>query len=146
LLFKKIIRGDGGDNVFSAYPGVREKGSKNTVGIREAYDDRDKQGFHWNNFMLQRWVDHNKVEHRVRDCYDRNRMLIDLTAQPDDIKQAVDQRIKESVRTTTTPQVGIHFMKFCGKYELEKISQNAETYAKWLNSEYKGTLHETHST
>jgi 5'-3' exonuclease len=146
LLFKKIIRGDGGDNVFSAYPGVREKGSKNTVGIREAYDDRDKQGFHWNNFMLQRWVDHNKVEHRVRDCYDRNKMLIDLTAQPDDIKQAVDQRIKESVRITTTPQVGIHFMKFCGKYELEKISQNAETYAKWLNSEYKGTLHETHST
>jgi len=146
LLFKKIIRGDGGDNVFSAYPGVREKGSKNTVGIREAYDDRDKQGFHWNNFMLQRWVDHNKVEHRVRDCYDRNRMLIDLTAQPDDIKQAVDQRIKESVRTTTTPQVGVHFMKFCGKYELEKISQNAETYAKWLNSEYKGVLHGSHST
>jgi 5'-3' exonuclease len=145
LLFKKIIRGDGGDNVFSAYPGVREKGSKNTVGIREAYDDRDKQGFHWNNFMLQRWVDHNKVEHRVRDCYDRNRMLIDLTAQPDDIKQAVDQRIKESVRTTTTPQVGVHFMKFCGKYELEKISQNAETYAKWLNSEYKGALHGSHS-
>ena len=33
-------------------------------------------------------------------------------------------------------------MKFCGKYELEKISQNADTYAKWLNSPYKGTLHE----
>ena len=142
LLFKKIIRGDGGDNVFSAYPGVREKGSKNTVGIREAFDDRDKQGFNWNNFMLQKWIDHNGVEQRVRDCYERNKMLIDLTAQPEDIKQKVDQRIRESVRITTTPQVGIHFMKFCGKYELEKISQNAEAYAKWLNTPYQGKVHE----
>ena len=142
LLFKKIIRGDGGDNVFSAYPGVREKGSKNTVGIREAFEDRNKQGYHWNNFMLQKWTDHNEVEHRVRDDYERNRMLIDLTAQPDDIKELVDNTIKDGVRIDTTPQVGVHFMKFCGKYELNKISENAETYAKWLNSPYKGKLHE----
>lgn len=146
LLFKKLIRGDGGDNVFSAYPGVREKGTKNSVGIREAFEDRDKQGFNWNNFMLQKWVDHNGVEHRVRDDYERNKMLIDLTAQPDDIKEQVDQRIKDMVRVQTTPQVGVHFMKFCGKYELEKISQQADAYAKWLNSPYKGALHEQHST
>lgn len=146
LLFKKLIRGDGGDNVFSAYPGVREKGTKNSVGIKEAFEDRDKQGFNWNNFMLQKWVDHNGVEHRVRDDYERNKMLIDLTAQPDDIKEQVDQRIKDMVRVQTTPQVGVHFMKFCGKYELEKISQQADAYAKWLNSPYKGALHEQHST
>jgi 5'-3' exonuclease len=146
LLFKKIIRGDGGDNVFSAYPGVREKGTKNSVGIREAFDDREKQGFNWNNFMLQKWVDHNEVEHRVRDDYERNRMLIDLTAQPQDIKDQIDQRIRESVRVSTTPQVGIHFMKFCGKYELEKISQQAEAYAKWLNTPYQGELHEQVTT
>jgi 5'-3' exonuclease len=146
LLFKKIIRGDGGDNVFSAYPGVREKGTKNSVGIREAFEDREKQGFNWNNFMLQKWVDHNEVEHRVRDDYERNRMLIDLTAQPQDIKDQIDQRIRESVRVSTTPQVGIHFMKFCGKYELEKISQQAEAYAKWLNTPYQGKLHEQVTT
>ncbi len=142
LLFKKIIRGDAGDNVFTAYPRAPEKGSKNRVGIREAFEDRNKQGFNWNNFMLQRWTDHNGVEQRVRECYERNRMLIDLTAQPQDIKDAVDQRIVESVRVTTTPQVGVHFMKFCGKYELVKISEQAEAYAKWLNSPYKGILHE----
>jgi 5'-3' exonuclease len=142
LLFKKIIRGDAGDNVFTAYPGVREKGSKNKIGIMEAFEDRDKQGFNWNSFMLSRWVDHEGVEHRVRDCYERNKTLIDLKAQPQDIKDAVDQRIKESVRVTTTPQVGIHFMKFCGKYELTKISEQAEAYAKWLNAPYTGTLHE----
>lgn len=146
LLFKKCMRGDSTDNVFSAYPGVREKGSKNKVGLIEAYADRNKQGFDWNNMMLQRWVDHDGVEHRVRDCYERNRTLIDLTAQPEDVKNKVDDVIRNGVRTTTTPQVGIHFMKFCGKYELNKISDNAEAYAKWLNSPYKGKLHEQHST
>jgi hypothetical protein len=140
LLFKKIIRGDATDNVFSAYPGAREKGSKNTIGIREAFEDRTKQGFNWNNFLLQRWVDHEGVEHRVKDDYERNRTLIDLRAMPDDIKETVDNIIKSDVRTTTTPMVGVQLMKFCGKYELTKISEQAETYSKWLNSSYKGVL------
>ena len=140
LLFKKCMRGDGTDNVFSAFPGVREKGSSKKAGLIEAYADRTKQGFDWNNMMLQRWTDHEGVEHRVRDDYERNRVLIDLTAQPDDVKLSVDTNIREGVRTTTIPQVGIHLMKFCGKYELNKISDNAETYAKWLNSPYVGIL------
>jgi 5'-3' exonuclease len=140
LLFKKCMRGDGTDNVFSAYPGVREKGSKNKVGLVEAYADRVKQGYQWNNLMLQRWSDHNDVEHRVREDYERNRILIDLTAQPQEIKDKVDSSIREGVRTTTTPQVGIHFMRFCGKYDLTKISEQAETYAKWLNAPYAGSL------
>lgn len=142
LLFKKIIRGDAGDNVFSAFPGVREKGSKNKVGIMEAFADRNKMGFDWNNLMLQRWVDHDGVEVRVKDAYERNRILIDLKAQPQEIKDAVDQRIRESVRVTLTPQVGIHFLKFTGKYELTKISENAETYSKWLSASYPGDVHE----
>lgn len=140
LLFKKIIRGDAGDNVFTAYPRAPEKGSKNRVGIREAFEDREKMGFSWNNFMLQRWTDHTGTEYKVRDCYERNKMLIDLTAQPQDIKDAVDTAIVNNVRTTTVPQVGIHFMKFCGKYELTKISEQADAYAKWLNKPYQGEL------
>jgi 5'-3' exonuclease len=140
LLFKKCMRGDATDNVFSAYPGVREKGSKNKVGLVEAFADRTKQGFNWNNMMLQRWVDHDGVERRVRDDYERNRTLIDLTAQPDDVKVKVDDAIRNGVRTTTTPQVGVHFMKFCGKYELNKVSEQADTYAKWLNNPYIGEL------
>jgi 5'-3' exonuclease len=140
LLFKKCMRGDGTDNVFSAYPGVREKGSQKKAGLIEAYADRTKQGFDWNNMMLQRWTDHNGVERRVRDDYERNRILIDLTAQPDNIKESVDNSIRQGVRTTTISQVGIHFMKFCGKYDLDRISTNAETYSKWLNSPYAGVL------
>jgi 5'-3' exonuclease len=140
ILFKKTMRGDATDNVFSAFPGVREKGTQKKAGLIEAYADRNKQGFDWNNMMLQRWLDHEGVEHRVRDDYERNRVLIDLTAQPDDVKLSVDKNIREGVRRTTVPQVGIHLMKFCGKYELNKIAENAETYAKWLNSPYTGVL------
>ena len=67
LLFEKCMRGDTSDNVFSAYPGVREKGTKNKVGLREAFADRDKRGYSWNNLMLQRWTDHEGSEHRVLD-------------------------------------------------------------------------------
>ena len=112
----------------------------NKIGIKEAYEDRNKQGFNFNNFMLQRFIDHEGVEHRVRDDFERNRTLIDLTAQPDDIKLSVDTNIREGVRRTTIPQVGLHLLKFCGKYELQKIADNAETYAKWLNSPYVGVL------
>ena len=141
LLFKKIVRGDATDNVFSAYPGVREKGSKNSVGIKEAFADRKNQGFNWNNFLLQRWVDHDGVEHRVKDDYERNRTLIDLNAQPQDIKDAVDNAIREELRIANTPNVGLHFVKFCGKYELNKLNEQADSYAKWLNTPYKGELH-----
>ena len=140
ILFRKCMRGDSTDNVFSAFPGVREKGSKNKVGLIEAYADRTKQGYAWNNMQLQHWQDHNGVEHRVRDDYERNRKLIDLTAQPDDVKLSVDTNIREGVRRTTTPQVGIHLMKFAGKYELNKIADNADTYSRWLNSPYQGVL------
>jgi 5'-3' exonuclease len=142
LLFKKTIRGDASDNVFTAYPRAPEKGSKNRVGIREAFEDREKMGFKWNNFMLQRWTDHNNEEQVVRDCYQRNKMLIDLTAQPQEIKDAVDDCIRKGVRRTTTPSVGVHFLKLCNQYELVKLSEQAETYSRWLNNPYTGELHE----
>ena len=140
LLFKKCMRGDSSDNVFSAFPGVREKGSSKKAGLIEAYADRTKQGFDWNNMMLQRWTDHEGVEHRVRDDYERNRTLIDLTAQPEEVKLSVDTNIREGVRTTTVPQVGSHLLKFCGKYDLKKISDNSTQYSNWLNSPYVGVL------
>ena len=140
LLWKKIVRGDSTDNIFASYPGAREVGSKNKVGIREAYEDRNKQGFAYNNFMLQRFTNHDSNEIRVKDAFARNKTLIDLTAQPDDVKLSVDTNIREGVRRTTIPQVGIHLMKFAAKFELQKIADNAETYARWLNSPYQGVL------
>jgi 5'-3' exonuclease len=146
LLFEKCMRGDTSDNVFSAYPGVREKGTKNKVGLREAFADRNKRGFAWNNMMLQRWSDHNGLEHRVLDDYERNCTLIDLTAQPDAVKATVDAVIREQLSHKDVGMVGAHFMKFCGKYELTKLSEQADTISRWLNETYKGVLNDTSQT
>jgi hypothetical protein len=132
--------------VFSAFPGVREKGTKNKVGLREAFADRDKKGYSWNNMMLSRWVDHNGVEHRVLDDYERNQILIDLNAQPEHIKEKVDVAIKEQISHKDTGQVGVRFMKFCGRYELNRASESAEQYSQWLNQTYKGVLNDYSET
>jgi hypothetical protein len=142
LLFEKCMRGDSSDNVFSAYPGVRTKSTRNCVGLTEAFADRDKKGFNWNNLMLQRWTDHHGQEHRVSDDYERNRVLIDLTAQPEHVRQAVDQAIRQQVSPKDVGQVGIRFMRFCGRYELTKASEQAEQYGRWLNSIYQGALND----
>jgi 5'-3' exonuclease len=133
ILFEKCVRGDATDNVFSAYPGARKKGSKNKVGILEAYNDRNNAGFDYNNFMLQRWVDHEDVEHRVRDDYERNRKLIDLTAQPEEVKAVCREKIAEQIKRAPVPNIGLHFMKFCGKWNLQRMGENPTLYTEMLN-------------
>ena len=137
LLFEKCMRGDTSDNVFSAYPGVREKGTKNKVGLREAYGDRDSKGYSWNNMMLQRWSDHNGEEHRVLDDYERTRVLIDLSAQPAEIKTIIAETIATATGANKNiSQVGIRLIKFCNLYDLKKISDQAQAYAEPLNARY----------
>jgi len=142
LLFEKCMRGDSSDNVFSAYPGVRTKGTKNKVGLEEAFEDRTKRGYNWNNLMLQRWVDHDGIEHRVVDDYNRNRYLIDLTAQPEHIKEKVDGAIRDQKSHKDIGQIGVRFMKFCGKYNLVRVSESAEQFARWMSLTYQGVLND----
>ena len=139
LLFEKCMRGDTSDNVFSAYPGVRKKGTKNKVGLLEAYEDRTTKGFNWNNLMLQRWTDHLGEEHRVLDDYTRNVTLCDLTAQPPEIKELIGQTIAQGIDAQKNiSQVGIRLIKFANSYELNKITEQAETFAKPLTAKYGG--------
>jgi hypothetical protein len=144
MLFEKCIRGDTSDNIFSAYPGCREKGTKNQTGMREAFEDRINKGFSWNNFMLQKWVDHDGKENRVLDCYERNKMLIDLKSQPDDVLTQCYESIIASVKREPVAgsSVGINFLKFCKTWDLNKIAAYPDEFAKILNSKYKGALND----
>ena len=136
ILFEKCMRGDTTDNIFSAYPGVRTKGCENKVGLGEAFQDMDKKGFNWNNLMLQRWTDHNGVEHRVLDDYHRNVQLVDLTAQPKHIQSIINDTITSNCKAKNKPMVGAQFLKFCGKYELNRLSENSSAIGQILTSEY----------
>jgi hypothetical protein len=137
LLFEKCMRGDTSDNIFSAYPGVREKGTKNKVGLRDAFNDRHDRGYFWNNMMLQRWTDHEGVEHRVLEDYHRNTILCDLKAQPVEIQLIINETINAAITAEKNiPQVGVRLLKFCSEYDLQKISDQVQSYAEPLNSKY----------
>jgi 5'-3' exonuclease len=137
LLFEKCMRGDTSDNIFSAYPGVREKGTKNKVGLRDAFADRASKGWAWNNLMLQRWTDHEGIEHRVLDDYNRNKLLCDLSAQPENVRTLIKEAIEtEIAKEKNIPQVGIRLLKFCAEYDLQKISEQVQSYAEPLNARY----------
>jgi len=131
------MRGDTSDNVFSAYPGVRTKGTSKKVGLTEAFEDRNSKGYAWNNLMLQRWSDHNGQEHRVLEDYERNRRLIDLSHQPDDIKEIIVYTITAATaEQKNVSQVGIRLIKFCNLWDLKKIADQAQSYAEPLNARY----------
>ena len=136
MLFEKCMRGDTSDNVFSAYPGVRKKGTKNKVGLIEAFADKDTKGYNWNNMMLQRWVDHDGNEHRVLDDYNRNVTLCDLTAQPSDIRKILDDVIEEHMIAKDVSQVGMRLMKFCAKWDMQRVADQATHFAEPLNARY----------
>jgi len=86
--------------------------------------------------MLQRWVDHNGIEHRVLDDYQRNVTLVDLTAQPTEIKQIIRDTIDQGARPKDISQVGIRLLKFCNLYDLQKISDNIQSYAEPFQAKY----------
>jgi hypothetical protein len=85
--------------------------------------------------MLSKWTDPEGVEHRVIDDYERNRLLVDLHAQPEAIVQELDQTIAQAkAENKQISQVGIRFMKFCAKYDLQKITEQAQLYVEPFNA------------
>ena len=122
FMFEKCLRGDTGDNVQSAYPRIRK------TKIMEAYTDP----FVRVNIMNDTWTDQNKKEHIVRDLFEENRLLMDLTAQPPSIRKQINEVIEHEMEDPGEFSY-FHFMKFLGKYELKKISQNLEQYVPMLS-------------
>lgn len=144
-LFIKCIRGDTSDGIFSAYPGVRYEGSAKKTGIREAWEDRNEGGYHWNNLMLQRWdkllgVDENGnnivKEVRVLDEFRFNEKLIDLTKQPEHVVNLMDEVIVQAVQKQPVGNVGIHFLRFCEAQTLPSLTREAQDHAAYLNAQY----------
>lgn len=137
ILFKKLFRGDASDHIKSAYPRIPEKSTKNRVGIDEVFADRHSKQFAWNTVMLSEWVDHKQQVHVVKDDFIRNKILIDFNEIPDVIRNQVRNAIDEEARKEIIIRnIGFSFMQFCGKWGLERISQNAEYYSAFLSKPF----------
>jgi hypothetical protein len=143
-LFLKLIRGDVGDSIFAAFPGVRYDGKKHSIG--SAWADRQDKGYDWNNLMCQSWdkligmsPSGEKLTESVRviDEYRINEHLIDLTQQPQTV---IDQMDRAIVAATTRPLpsgVGMQLLRFCARHDLPMLAKEAEQHIPYLNALYR---------
>jgi hypothetical protein len=138
-LFIKLLRGDSGDSVFSAFPGVRYEGKK--CSIRAAWEDRAEQGYDWNNLMFQTWdklLESGEVQAvRVIDEYRINEHLIDLTKQPQTIVRTMDAAIDAAIQAVPIRQIGMYFLRFCATHDLPTLIKEASEHVTYLNAPYQ---------
>lgn len=137
ILFKKIFRGDTSDNIKSAYPFIPEKSTKNRVGIKEVFEDRKSKQFAWNTVMLSEWEDHKQQKQLVKDVFLRNKILIDFKEIPDLVRDQVRAALaEESKKEIVLRNIGFNFMQFCGRWELNRISESSHYYIDFLSKPY----------
>lgn len=123
FLFEKCIRGDMGDNVGSAYPRVR------TTKIRQAYTD----AYEREKMMHVTWTDQDGNEKSVQKLFEENKLLMDLSAQPSEIRQLISETIEKSMENPGKYS-HFHFLRFCGKYDLKRVSEQIEQFVPMLSA------------
>ncbi len=121
--FVKCIRGDRTDNIQSAFPRVRE------TKLESAYKDP----YAMTELMKSTWVNENKQTFIVEDLYNENKILINLTAQPENIRQLIDNTVAQSIEKQRKFSL-FHIMKFIGKHELKKIQDSIDQYIPLLSA------------
>lgn len=124
FMFEKCFRGDSGDNVLPAYPRVR------STRLKKAWTD----AYERSNLLNETWdFVHPETgamrELKVGDLYEENRLLMDLTAQPDHVRQAIDETIT-AAQTSHGKFSYFHFQKFCGKYGLKQVAEKGHDFAE----------------
>jgi hypothetical protein len=122
FMFEKGIRGDRGDNVFSAYPRVQKKR------LLKAFTDE----YELAKLMNESWTFTDEEtgvvkEHRVGDLFEENVLLMDLESQPDDIRKIIDETI-DSALANRGKFSNFKFIGFCGKHGLQKIIDSAPQF------------------
>lgn len=138
FIFEKCIRGESpsGDNVMSAYPRLRAKK------IEEAYSDPLIRTNIMQNKFTQLVSDDagnvEEVEFLTQDVFEENKLLMDLSAQPDFIRDLIDNTI-DAAEENRGKFNYMEFLRFCGKYELNNIRERVDAYVPMLSCKRKGS-------
>lgn len=113
-LFLKCIRGDSRDNIRSSFPRVPE------IRLHKAFNEQDEY-----IKLINDSFGHGDHVQQVRPLFDMNKRLIDLTAQPADIKARMDRVINDAVKQAPKQMVELYFDDFCANYrKLKEIKPN----------------------
>jgi 5'-3' exonuclease len=115
FIFEKCFRGDQGDNVQNAYPGIR------TTTIKKAFED----SYEYANLLQQKWTDVVRGEFKVKELFEENVLLMDLTKQPEDIRDRMFEAIEDGF-VNKSKYSHFHFLGFLGKYKLKEVSKQIE--------------------
>lgn len=118
--FCKCVRGDVSDNIMSAYPGCRQKSTKNKVGLNEAYDGRKTQDFNYVTFMNTTWEAPDGI-HTVEKDVKFNETLIDMDKIPEEFTKQIDDFIINYPEKDITTNLTFNLKRLFGKYQLERL-------------------------
>ena len=137
-LFTKCIRGDKSDNIFSAYPGVREKSTKKSIGMMDAFLDRNERGYNWTTFMNSSWDDAFGNKHIVKEEYEKNKRLIDLKNIKADVEEQLLKYIPEVLKKEQVKFVGMNLDKFFNKWNLVNLKRDETSFSTYYQQGYNG--------
>ncbi len=125
FLWCKSIRGDSGDHVQAARPGLRYPR------IVEAYQD----DYARNKLLHETWTDQKDgqpVERLVKDMIKEGNLLMNLRKQPKHIRARMFTEILDEMESPGKFSY-FEFMRFLGKYQMKEISKNLENFVQLLS-------------
>lgn len=127
FIFEKCFRGDDGDSVISSYPRIRRNK------IKQAYTDDFTLNNVMNNKFSVEYINHDgdliMTEYTTKDVFEENKLLMDLTCQPEEIKSLIKKTILEERDANCDVRMSMfNFLKFCNKYQLVNIIKNAQSF------------------
>lgn len=122
FLFAKCMKGDFGDHIQGALPGVRK------TKIDKAYNNSLERL----NIMNEVWTDNNLNEFKVKNLFEENKKLIDLRSQPEEIRVKIFNAILDAMETPGKFNY-FHFLRFLGKNDLKEIEKSLESMLPMLD-------------
>jgi hypothetical protein len=127
FMFEKAMRGDKGDNVFPAYPRVFKKR------LLKCFED----DYERTKIMNETWKFTDpetgiEVINRVGDLFEENMLLMSLDSQPDNIKAIISETLDYELAHSGKFNF-FQFSKFCGKFGLKQIAENATSFANMFS-------------
>lgn len=116
FMFLKCCKGDTSDNVMRIFPKVYK------AKVKDYYTDELKRV----NAFNEAWK-FDGTDIIPGDVFKENRLLMDLAAQPEGIRELIEESIAEELsREKSYNQM--KFWRFCGKHELKNIAASADSF------------------
>ena len=133
FMFEKCFRGDDGDNVQSSFPRIRK------TRIQKAYVDAFERTNVMKHEFVVEYLENDELKthtYQTEKLFEENRLLMDLTAQPEVIRELIDNTISDAVDNRGKFDY-FTFVRFCGQYNLPNILSSMDRYTKLLSGKGK---------